>query len=164
VIAHRLSTVQDADLILVVVGGRIVERGTHEELLAWGEVYPAMVRAQQSGPGIGSVRLDRGPSSRAASNNGTASGDSGLKTARLPPTSGSGSGRHSWGVAARARAACAAGSTRADGPGRGTARGRSSLGQWSAWAVPSGAGAVVEVGGEGGVAASAHFPAQRRIG
>jgi len=59
VIAHRLSTVQDADLILVVVGGRLVERGTHEELLARGEVYPAMVRAQQSGPGIGSVRLDR---------------------------------------------------------------------------------------------------------
>src|SRR2546429_6593355 len=50
VIAHRLSTVQDADLILVVVGGRIVERGTHEELLAWGEVYSAMVRAQQSAP------------------------------------------------------------------------------------------------------------------
>jgi len=37
-------------------------------------------------------------------------------------------------------------------------------GQWSAPAVPSGAGAVVEVGGEGGVAASAHFPAQRRVG
>jgi ATP-binding cassette subfamily B protein len=60
VIAHRLSTVQDADLILVVVGGRIVERGTHEDLLARDEVYPAMVRARQSGPGIG-VRLDTAP-------------------------------------------------------------------------------------------------------
>ena len=48
--------------------------------------------------------------------------------------------------------------------GRGTARGCSSLGHWSARAVLSGAGAVVEVGGEGGVAASAHFPAQRRVG
>ena len=72
VIAHRLSTVQDADLILVVVGGRIVERGTHEELLARGEVYPAMVRAQQSGPGIGSVRLDRGPGSPGERSNGYA--------------------------------------------------------------------------------------------
>ena len=44
------------------------------------------------------------------------------------------------------------------------ARGRFSLGQWSARAVPSGAGAVVEVGGEGGVAASFHLPAQRRVG
>ncbi len=35
---------------------------------------------------------------------------------------------------------------------------------WLARAVRSGAGAVVEVGGEGGVAASAHFPAQRRVG
>ena len=48
--------------------------------------------------------------------------------------------------------------------GRGTQRGRSSLGQWSARAVPSGAGAVVEVGDEGGVAASFHLPAQRRVG
>jgi ATP-binding cassette subfamily B protein len=39
VIAHRLSTVQEADQILVVEGGRIVERGQHEDLLARGGVY-----------------------------------------------------------------------------------------------------------------------------
>ena len=34
VIAHRLSTVRNADLILVVMDGRIVEQGTHAQLLA----------------------------------------------------------------------------------------------------------------------------------
>ncbi|MGH7443725.1 MAG: ATP-binding cassette domain-containing protein, partial [Longimicrobiales bacterium] len=39
VIAHRLSTVRHADLILVLQDGRIVQRGSHEELLAEGGLY-----------------------------------------------------------------------------------------------------------------------------
>ena len=46
VIAHRLSTVIAADQILVVEGGRIVERGTHEELLAAGGRYTELYRTQ----------------------------------------------------------------------------------------------------------------------
>ncbi len=46
VIAHRLSTVRDADLILVMDHGRIVERGTHAELMERGGYYRALVDAQ----------------------------------------------------------------------------------------------------------------------
>ncbi|MEJ7756485.1 MAG: ABC transporter ATP-binding protein [Nocardioidaceae bacterium] len=46
VIAHRLSTVRAADLILVVEDGRIVERGTHAELLAAGGRYEELYRTQ----------------------------------------------------------------------------------------------------------------------
>ncbi|MET7571454.1 ABC transporter ATP-binding protein [Streptomyces sp. NPDC005492] len=46
VIAHRLSTVRTADQILVVEAGRIVERGTHDELLAAGGRYAELYRTQ----------------------------------------------------------------------------------------------------------------------
>ncbi len=46
VIAHRLSTVRDADLILVLDDGRIVERGRHAELVAAGGLYAELYRTQ----------------------------------------------------------------------------------------------------------------------
>ncbi len=46
VIAHRLSTVRDADQILVVEAGRVVERGTHHELLAAEGLYADLYRTQ----------------------------------------------------------------------------------------------------------------------
>jgi ATP-binding cassette, subfamily B, bacterial len=46
VIAHRLSTVREADLILVIDGGRIVQQGGHAELLASGGLYAELYRTQ----------------------------------------------------------------------------------------------------------------------
>ncbi|MCI4398669.1 MAG: ABC transporter ATP-binding protein [Acidobacteria bacterium] len=48
IIAHRLSTVQEADLILVLKKGRIVEQGTHQELLSLGGLYSHLYRIQFS--------------------------------------------------------------------------------------------------------------------
>ena len=46
VIAHRLSTVQDADEIIVMDQGKIVERGTHESLMRYGQIYRKLVDLQ----------------------------------------------------------------------------------------------------------------------
>ena len=51
VIAHRLSTVVDADQIVVLDAGRIAERGTHTELLAAGGLYAELARTQLVGVG-----------------------------------------------------------------------------------------------------------------
>ncbi len=48
VIAHRLSTILAADMILVMDRGKIVERGTHRELLSGGGLYALLYETQFS--------------------------------------------------------------------------------------------------------------------
>ncbi|KAK1419850.1 hypothetical protein QVD17_29231 [Tagetes erecta] len=50
VIAHRLSTVQTADTVAVVSDGKIVEQGTHDDLLSKDGIYTALVKRQLQGP------------------------------------------------------------------------------------------------------------------
>ncbi|MDN2662000.1 lipid A ABC transporter ATP-binding protein/permease MsbA [Psychromonas sp. 14N.309.X.WAT.B.A12] len=49
VIAHRLSTIEHADQILVIDHGQVVEQGTHQELLAQGQIYHSLNKMQSSG-------------------------------------------------------------------------------------------------------------------
>ncbi len=49
VIAHRLATIRDADMIVVLDQGRIIETGNHEELLAKGGIYAELFRLQFGG-------------------------------------------------------------------------------------------------------------------
>lgn len=59
VIAHRLSTIRGADRILVLSGGRIVEQGKHDDLLALGGMYSRLYGIQESPRA--SLRLAEGP-------------------------------------------------------------------------------------------------------
>ena len=46
IVAHRLSTIKNADLILVMKDGNIVEKGTHKELLKGGGFYSELYKSQ----------------------------------------------------------------------------------------------------------------------
>jgi ATP-binding cassette subfamily B protein len=61
VIAHRLSTVADADQILVVSDGHIVERGRHSELLAEDGLYAELYRTQFERQAFGGVTVGADP-------------------------------------------------------------------------------------------------------
>jgi ATP-binding cassette subfamily B protein len=61
VIAHRLSTIRNADLVLVLQAGEIVERGTHDQLLAkrgaYYDLYMSQFRREETAPSPNGHRL-----------------------------------------------------------------------------------------------------------
>jgi ATP-binding cassette subfamily B protein/subfamily B ATP-binding cassette protein MsbA len=84
VIAHRLSTIRRADLILLMDDGRIVERGTHEELMAAEGIYHGMVLRQlasdRNGPLEGLQILDESPPVRVGADRAPRTARAGVKS------------------------------------------------------------------------------------
>ena len=49
IIAQRISSIQDADMIIIMDGGKILESGTHEQLLKTSRIYQDLYNTQQKG-------------------------------------------------------------------------------------------------------------------
>lgn len=85
VIAHRLSTVEKADNIVVIDGGRVAEQGSHAQLMASGGIYSKLVQRQLLGIETGadvlnppkepSGRFDGGRQRRRQSSSSSGSGN-----------------------------------------------------------------------------------------
>jgi ATP-binding cassette subfamily B protein len=84
VIAHRLSTVREADQILVISQGRIVQRGTHDALLAAGGLYAELYRTQFERQ----ARTDEIGSAGSVGSAGSAGSGLGLELSAVPPAAG----------------------------------------------------------------------------
>ncbi len=66
VIAHRLSTIVSADRIIVIDGGKVVEEGTHADLLSRGGLYADLYRTQLDAPAAGEVLTELPPTAELA--------------------------------------------------------------------------------------------------
>jgi ATP-binding cassette, subfamily B, bacterial len=84
VIAHRLSTVVGADVILVMDKGSLVEQGTHAELVAKKGIYAQLVAAQMQGQGPAQGQAAQGQAAQGQAAQGQTAGAS-----KAPPAAGS---------------------------------------------------------------------------
>ena len=59
IIAHRLSTIKNADVIYAIKDGKVLEKGTHEELLSLNGYYAGMVKSQMDGDDLDKEKINR---------------------------------------------------------------------------------------------------------
>jgi ABC-type bacteriocin/lantibiotic exporter with double-glycine peptidase domain len=84
-VAHRLSTVRNADLIVVMDKGRVVEQGTYAQLAVKGGLFSKLLAASQSSPTPGQELPYEAAFAGKPSNVNTAPGSSGMRAARNSP-------------------------------------------------------------------------------